>query len=156
MNICIYTHTEFPSEPFFSQKEITSELSQDCFRRVLHSACPFIGLIVPLLPLIQKIAPILPFSKNREKGCLFTIFVYTLNMSYFKLKSALGNQKCTLINIKSALFLFSAPRPIFSLGETLVIFHKPIFRCVKQNTPKQKYFPICLKNCRKLYFSAFD
>ena len=43
-----------------------------------------------------------------------------LHMSYtFKLKSSFGNQKCTLKNIKSALFLFSAPCPFFSLRETL-------------------------------------
>ena len=47
---------------------------------------------------------------------------YYLHMSYtFKLKSSFGNQKCALKNIKSALFLFSAPCPFFSLRETLVI-----------------------------------
>ena len=42
------------------------------------------------LPLIQKMAPFLPFSKKREKGCLLAIILYTLNMSCtFKLKSPL-------------------------------------------------------------------
>ena len=41
-------------------------------------------------------------------------------MSYtFKLKSAFGNPKCALKNIKNALFLFSESYPILSLGETL-------------------------------------
>ena len=61
---------------------------------VLEGCCI---LPTPLLPLIQKTAPFLPVTKAREKGCLFTIFVYILNMSYtFKLKSSFGNQKCAL------------------------------------------------------------
>ena len=39
----------------------------------------------------------------------------------FKFKSAFGNQKCTLKNIKSALLLFAAPRPFLSLRKTLDI-----------------------------------
>ena len=71
------------------------------------------------MPFIQKIEPFLPFSKKQEKGCPFTIFVYTLNMSYtFKFKSAFKNQKCALKNTKSALFMFSAPCPFLRLEET--------------------------------------
>ena len=62
----------------------------------------------------------LPFGKEREKECLFTIFVYLLNISYtFKLKSAFENQKCSLKKVRSALFLFSTPCPFLSLRETL-------------------------------------
>ena len=82
---------------------------------------PFHRMKSALAALHSKIAPFLPFSKKkREKRCLFTMFFYILNMSYSsKLKSAFGNQKCALKNIKSALFLFSAPCPFFSLRETL-------------------------------------
>ena len=49
------------------------------------------------------------------------MFIYILIMSYtFKLKSAFGNQKCAPKNIKSALFLFTAPFPFFSLRKTLL------------------------------------
>ena len=43
----------------------------DSFRRVLHFAIPFIEWIPPLLSLIQKIAPFLPFNKKREKKMHF-------------------------------------------------------------------------------------
>ena len=48
--------------------EIT-EFCPDSFRRALYFACPFTESF-------------LPFIKKREKRCLFTIFVYILNMSY--------------------------------------------------------------------------
>ena len=44
-----------------------------------------------------------------------------LNMSYtFKFKNAFENQKCALKNIKSTLFLFSAPHPFLSPRETML------------------------------------
>ena len=94
--------------------------SPDSFKRVLRLPCPFMLWIAPLLCFIQKMVPFLPFSEKREKGCLFTIFVYTLNKSYtFKFISDFGNQKCALKNIKSALSLFSSPCLFLSPRETL-------------------------------------
>ena len=47
-----------------------------------------------------------------------------LNISYiFKFKSAFGNQKCTLKNIKSTLLLFSAPCLFLRLGEFENTYH---------------------------------
>ena len=52
---------------------------------------PFHRMTNTLVALIEKIELFLPFMKQ-EKGCLFTIFVYILYMSYiFKFKSAFGN-----------------------------------------------------------------
>ena len=95
-----------------------TEFPTDSFRRALRPACLLIEWIAPLLPLIQKIAVFLPFSKKNEKGCLFTIFVYILNVSYtFKFKSTFGSQKYSLKSIKSALFLFSAPCLFWARGQ---------------------------------------
>ena len=81
---------------------------------------PFHRMNSDLVAPYSKSNTFLPFSKKREKGCLFMVLIYILNMSFtFKLKSAFGNQKCALRNIKSAIFLFSAPYPFFSLRETL-------------------------------------
>ena len=91
------------------------------FQKGAAPCLPFHRMNSVLVAFRSKIVPFLSFSKKREKGCLFIIFIYILNMSYtFKLKSVFGNQKCVLKNIKSALFLFSAPCPFFSLRETLI------------------------------------
>ena len=92
------------------------------FQKGAGPCLPFHKMNSTLVALHSKIASFLPFSKKREKGCSFTMFIYILNMSYtFKLKSAFRIQKFALKNIKSALFLFSAPCPFLSLRETLVI-----------------------------------
>ena len=101
------------------------------FQKGAAPCLPFHRMKSALTALHSKIAPFLPFSKKRRKWCLFTMFIYILNMTYtFKLKSAFGNQKCALKNIKSALFLLSAPCPFFSLRETLHLcvfkYHKII------------------------------
>ena len=105
--------------------------SSDSFRRTLSPACPFIECIAPLLSLIQKAEPFLPFSKKQEKKYFFMIFIYALNVSYtFKFKSAFVNQKCALKNIKSALFLFSAP--LFLVwGKLCSCFNREIFQLIK-------------------------
>ena len=45
-------------------------------------AFPLIEWIGPLLLLIQRIAPFLCFSKKREKGCIFMMFVCIFNVPY--------------------------------------------------------------------------
>ena len=66
--------------------------------------------LVALIQKKKKIEPFFPFSKKREKGYLFTIFAYVLNVSYtFKFKCAFGNQKCILKNIKEPIYYFQHP-----------------------------------------------
>ena len=84
------------------------------FQKGAAPCLPFHRMNSALFALHSKIALFLPFRKKREKECLFMMIIYILNMSYtFKLKSAFGNRKCALKNIKSALFLFSARCPFF-------------------------------------------
>ena len=109
-----------------SSQKFIAEFLPDSFRRALCPAYPFTERITLLLPLIQKIATFLSFSKKSEKACFFTIFVYVLKMPHTcKFKSAFGNQKCALKNNNSALFYFQHPVLFWARGKHWVIlFHK--------------------------------
>ena len=120
MKVCMWVNTIASKWCIRLSWILVCRVSPKQFQKGAAPCLPFHRMNSALVALHSKIAPFLPFSKKWEKGCLFMMFIYILNMSYtFKLKSAFGNQKCALKNIKSAPFLFSAPCPFFSLRETL-------------------------------------
>ena len=69
-------------------------------------------------PSFKKIKPFLPFSKKKlEKGCLFTIFTYILNMSYtFKFKRKRNQMEIKNVPLRISKVPFSCTLPFFEPG----------------------------------------